>query len=91
MQQLELPTFIVQQFLQNTNLHPSNKLITTKNTARLKDHKMKERHNKSWTFILQFRCEERAERMNFDQTGSGVQQAFHSMSTRGFFPQGVTI
>lgn len=44
---LELPTFIVQQFLQNTSLHPRNKLITTKNTARLKDHKMKGWHNKS--------------------------------------------
>jgi hypothetical protein len=49
---------------------------------------MKGWHNKSWTFILQFRCEERAETMSFDQTGSGAQQAFHSVSNRGFFPPG---
>jgi hypothetical protein len=49
---------------------------------------MKGWHNKSWTFILQFRCEETAETTSFDQTGFGAQQAFHSMSNWGFFSTG---
>ena len=54
MQHLQLPALIVQLFLQNTTLRPDNKLITTKNTARLKDHKMKGWHNISWTLFCSF-------------------------------------
>jgi hypothetical protein len=54
MQELQLPAFTVQQFLQNTTLRPYNKLITTKNTARLKDRKMKEWPNISWTLFCSF-------------------------------------